>query len=74
MGEGGDTMWSSDVLHTKIIGANLLLHRNPTIITGIPLAKGPNWTRQEHAFGDHPFSAHTPNSIDGIGSHFLRLS
>lgn len=53
---------------------NLSLRRNRTIITDIPLARGPNRHGNKTLLWITPSRARTPNRLEGLSSHSLRLS
>lgn len=59
---------------TNLYRTNLLLRRNLTIITDIPLAEGLIGRGNKTLLWITLLPARTPNRLEGIGSHFLRLS
>ncbi|KAL9101203.1 MAG: hypothetical protein Q9163_003521 [Psora crenata] len=74
LGEGGNTLWSTDVLPYDPTYEQPVAAPKPDYHYGYPAGTKSVWSRQANAVVDHPVAAHTLNLLEGISSLFLHLS
>lgn len=73
IGEGGDTMWSTDALPYDPTYDQPLATPKPDYHYGYPTGQRSDWTRQQNAVVDHPFARPYTQPARGNRFPFLAL-